>query len=231
MQPEELNYNGLNGKIPNPEKPLRVLRCFRVEKGTTAFVRTLTDEYSGLFIHYVGKRPNGRSHYCEGQACDPAKHRLDQTWKGYAPVEVWDDRTKKWCPFVLEITEHMDLEIAGMWKRGQVWEFWREAVQGFNGTPVFAKLVETRDASTFPQPFDMFPVLKAMYHVKFISLGIKNPLPPRVLISDSDGDAPAPLKQGPENAKPTQEQWDKLQEAFMKGKRAPSDRKASASAR
>jgi len=170
-----------------------VLRVFRVEEGATVHARTLSDGYSGLFTHYV----KGRSVYCQGDKCEAQVHKADKVWKGYAAVELWDSSCKKWNPVVLEISESLELDLRGLWRRGQVWEFYRELPTKKKSMPIMGKLLEERDAAAFPLAFDFKAVLLHLYHVHAIHLGTLNPMPPRVIVTQSDGDGPAILAEVP----------------------------------
>lgn len=199
-----------------------VLRVFRVEEGTTVHARTLSDGYSGLITHYYKKR----SLICRGDDCDSMIHKTERVWKGYAAVELWNAATKLWNPWVLEITESLELDLRGKWKRGQVWEFYRDTPTKGKAMPITGKLLEERDPATMPPAFEFRPVLLHLYHVHAIHLGALNPMPPRVLVQASEGDAPKILSTA-ENGKPVvdAETEQKYQEFLNRNKRTPTEKK------
>jgi|SRR5579864_57661 len=180
--------NGTNG-TPGPGEVLAV-RVYRVEPGTTCFARTLSKEVGGLFTHFV----RNRSHYCPGEGCQPLYHRTDIVWKGYAAVELYNIARKKWTPAVLEVTEHMELDLRDIYARGQIWELYRHTQTAKKSTPVMAKLHEEKDPASMPPCFDIVPVLKHLYHVHRIDLTKKNPLPSRVYVTESDDAPPQALE-------------------------------------
>lgn len=201
---------------------LGILRVFRIEEGTTVHARTLSDGYLGLFTHYVKRR----SVLCQGEDCEAAIHRAGKIWKGYAAVELWNAPTNRWNPFVLEITESLELDLRGIWKRGQVWEFYRELPVKKKSMPISGKLLEERDPTTVPPAFDFRPVLLHLYHVHQIHLGALNPMPPRVIVKASEGDGPAILS-SERNGTPTvdPEVERQFQEFLRTGKKTPTEKK------
>lgn len=169
--------------------PVGVLRVYRVEEGKTSHVRTLSEGYVGLFTHYVKRR----SLLCRGDQCDQATHKLDRVWKGYAAVERWEADIGKWLPCVLEISESLELDLRGRWRRGQIWEFFRDLpIQG-KKQPITGKLQEEHDPAKMPPAFDFKPVLMHLYHTQALPLGALNPMPPRIIVQASDGEGPAIL--------------------------------------
>ena len=56
--------------------------------------------------------------------------------------------------------------------------------------PVTGLLVETLDAATLPPAIDVRPVLLTIYHVQRVSLDVRNPLPPRIMVQPSAGEPP-----------------------------------------
>jgi hypothetical protein len=181
---------------PRPQSPLaamRALRTLSVASGATYHVMFLADTYGGCFTHYKKK-----SHYCKGNECPAWLHNCgDTTWKGYAPVVVWNAAKNVWMPWVLEMTESLEVDLRGIVRRGQVWEIWRNPL-GKKSTPVECKLLEDdRDAKRIPPVFDIVPVLRGLYHLTQIDLSQKNPMPPRTLVCDIAGDGPAVLQVGP----------------------------------
>lgn len=222
------DHNGhANGQTQTASKPaVYQIRVFRVEEGDAVIARFLSYTHLGINTHYVRKR----SLYCPGDAeCCPANHRLDRFWKTYAAVELWNDGRKVWTPTVLEVTEHLELDLRDICKRGQLWELWRHKGGG-KSSPVEAKMLEERDPDTFPRPFDFMPVLQHLYHVTDIRMNVKNPLPPRVVVAESIGDGPAILTV-PESARPRQstaEDFEAARRRFMEKKKTPTEKKMEA---
>ena len=46
---------------------------------------------------------------------------MGKSGKGYAHAEIYSRAIKAWNPVVLEITEHLELDLRGQYARGQVW--------------------------------------------------------------------------------------------------------------
>lgn len=188
--------------VEKPPSPiLRALRVWRVEPGATVFVRMLGENYGGIFTHYF----RGRSQCCRGEDCPAAVHNVDKIWKGYVAAELWVPKvgTKKggvWSPICLEITEHLELDFRFVYQRGQTWELSRPAVKKGESSPITGVLAETRDPTTLPKAFDVYATLRAFYHVEGITLAMKNPLPARTLVTDSEDDGPELLRR-PERVK------------------------------
>jgi hypothetical protein len=170
----------------NERLPIYPLRVARIEPGQREIARMLSERYFGLMTHWA----RGRSVYCDPTDCCPAVHRTPRYWKGYAAAELWNQQAAKWFPVCLEITEHLELDFRRAYARGQVWELVRGAQTGKKKTPVAGYLLEECDEKKWPAAFDLVPVLRHLYHVERLSLDAKNPLPDRVYVSASDGDAP-----------------------------------------
>lgn len=175
----------------NPDPPSFALRVFRVSAGETAILRMVSAGYSGLFTHWV----RGRSIYCPGDSCSTATHRAGRIWKGYLFAEQWINPSKLWAPVVLEISEHLELDFRHIYARGQIWELSRERDVRGKQVPVIGKVLEERDPSQFPPEIDFLPVLRNMYHEAALICGEKNPLPPRTIVTCSQGDAPEVLRE------------------------------------
>lgn len=206
---------------------IRTLRVFRVEEGTTSHVRTLSQSYSGLFTHFV--RGQG-SKYCRGDKCDTITHKLDRVWKGYAAVEVWNVSAENWMPAALEISEALELDFRGLWRRGQEWELFRDFPQGKKKKkqPVIGKLHKEHDPASMPPTFDFRPVLLHLYHVEIIQLGDDNPMPPRIIIADSVGEAPAAIQGIRSDKDPIDPEAErKWREQLNTRYRTPTERKQS----
>jgi hypothetical protein len=161
---------------PRPESyPLRV---FRVKEGCTWTVLCLSERIGGCFVHWL----RGRSFYCDPRGCPPAKHNSDRQWKGYAAAHLWDAPAALWLPIVLEVTESLELDLRGLYARGQLWEVSRPEQSDRRKTPVAGRLIGTRTPRETPAAFDVKDVLRHLYHTDVIDLTAKNPLPSRVIV-------------------------------------------------
>lgn len=174
----------------DPSKPVVRVQVKRCAENELLIVRFLSDSYGGLLTHYV----RGRSQYCKGDDCPPIIHKAEITWKGYAPCMWWVDGQNVWRPIVLEITEHAELDLRAMIRKGQIWQFSRPVEPGKKNPPTFAALLEERTAQGLPPPFDVKPVLQTLYHAMTLDLSVKNPLPPRVFAYDTDDAPPEAMK-------------------------------------
>lgn len=180
-----------NGQAKQPPRSLPVvaIKVLRIEPGHTAYVRTLSTEYGGIMTHWF----KGRSHFCCGANCDATMHKTKRYWKGYTPVELYSEADGLWYPWVLEITEHLELDFRGRFDRGQVWELFRYEAKTI-GEPVRGVLHETVDLDKLRPAFDIVPILKTMYHwLEPMPITVKNPLPGRTIAEPTQGDAPAIL--------------------------------------
>lgn len=186
-----MSESTLNGA--NPRLPIYPLRVHRIEEGTRWFLRMLSERIWGIHVHFI----RGRSQYCKMHDCPPAMHKEEQVFKGYVSAEFWDKKAEKWMPVALELTEHAEVDMRHVYKRGQVWEMFRDVATKGKAAPVQVVLLEERDEKTFPPALDLVPCLKAFYHVEKISLEAKNWLPDRTLVSPSDGAPPVPFKKEP----------------------------------
>jgi hypothetical protein len=201
-----------NGRLP-PSVEQTPLRVLRIDPGTSAIVKTISPAYGGLYTHWRARR----GVYCRGSDCEPALHKTSRIWKGYGAVEVWDEHVKRWFPWVLEITEAAELDLRGLWERGQVWQFDRLPALNGQRPPTTAKFLERVDLAGVRPVFEIRPTLQRMYHVESIDLSSKNPMPQRTMLEPTDG--PPPPGHGSRRAeeKPaTAEDWMKLR-AAMKG--------------
>lgn len=167
------------------------LRVFRIEPGMNVLARMLSESYGGCFTHFL----KGRSALCHGRDCELRSCILHRTWKGYCAIEVWHDLDNCWMPWCLEITERLELDLRGLYARGQTWELYRDMQHSAKKTPVNGKLMETCDADTLPPAFDIVPCLRSIYHVNHVDLSIPSPLPMQVIVSASAGEPPAIVKE------------------------------------
>lgn len=173
------------------------LFVFRVEKDETPIIRILSSSYGGCFVHYM----KGGSKYCKGDQCPSKYHSIERQWKGYASVELYEQVTKLWAPVVLEITENMELDFRDRFARGQVWHLSNRKEEGDKNYMARAELLETHPVESFPQPYPIKAVLLRLYHVETIELNKTNPMPPRIMVSPSQGMVPAILQKATEGPK------------------------------
>src|SRR4051812_3799679 len=115
------------------------LALFRVPPGRTIRVRFLTSgPILGFRVHW---RKEG-SDYCCPETCFPKCGGFRAEWKGYLPVQRWEQGTNAWIPCVLEVTENADHDIGGFITRGQVWAFSRDPKRRKQGSALHAEYVE-----------------------------------------------------------------------------------------
>lgn len=165
-----------NNRLPTPARIKQVLiDVFRCSKGQTAYIRTLSNGYGGLFTHYVKER----SQYCPGDRCSCQHRKFQRVWKGYGAVELWVLDLKIWQPVVLEITENLEHCLSGRWARGQVWEISRRMPDQEKDTyPVVGSLQQQLDPEKIPREFDWVPIMQRKLHVlEPLERHHKNPLP------------------------------------------------------
>lgn len=161
------------------------VRILRFKPEQRLWVRTLASSYCGLFTHWH----KGRGHYCAG-ADECPRHREALVWKGYTPVEWWEQATHLWIPAVLEITESLDGDMKPKFRRGQVWEIGKGKPERKGQVPALrGALQEQGDAAGWPEPFSIKPILVRVYHVIDLRLDKDNPIPFRVMMPPSQ---PAP---------------------------------------
>ncbi len=167
--------------------PVYSLKTLRVHMGENLFIRTLSPLYVGYLTHWMKKR----SKLCLYAECPSERHKCDLQWKGYASVEQWYPGDKAWFPAVLEITEALELDLRGIYTRGQVWEVWKTLSSKGEAEPVRGKLHEERDPASMPDEHDIVPVLKSLYHEVKLPIAVKSHVPDRVLVTPTAGDGPA----------------------------------------
>lgn len=171
------------------------LRVLRFEKGQTIALRLL----SVPTLHVQGEPRIGgcltyfKSHTHYFDRANPAQgiKRQDLVWKGYVAAEAYEQRQNLWLPCVLEITEHMELDLRGEPLRGQVWSVTRpHPTKKAKHPPMIATWLEDRDPDSFPVPFDMQPTLRILYHTDQVLLDVPNGLPARPMVLPSQGEPP-----------------------------------------
>jgi hypothetical protein len=181
---------------PASQPPLQPVRVFRVDPGTAWRVRTLSPVYGGLFTHFV----KNRSRYCDPAGCRPEYPKGERFWRGYFAAELHDAAERCWRPVVFELTEHCELDMRGVYQRGQVWRVEREADKAGKHAPVRAALEGVVDPAQLPAAWDYRPVLFHLYHVEKLDLSASNPLPPRLMLQATpfvEGGSVAPLEEMP----------------------------------
>lgn len=181
-----------NDRIDGHEERLRAyrLRILRVGAGEKLCVRMLSKSIKGVFTHYLEKR----SYFCPGQECSCQHSRKPRLWKGYVSSEVYNQERNLWLPVVLELTEYLELDMRGVYQRGQVWQLSREKEEGKKKKPVCGVLLELRDERNFPPAHQILETLRHLFHAMDLQLLYDNPLPARTMVAPSEGEAPEILK-------------------------------------
>jgi hypothetical protein len=142
--------------------------------------------YQGLDTHRKGRDTIP----CDGPGeCSHCKHKSGIIWKGYAPIHAWDQTSRLWHPFVLELTESLEEELRGRDLRGEVWSLWR-CGKGLPNDPVTGLFAERRRENDVSPAFDIVPVLLRMYHVSSLRLGRPNSMPPKICLEAVAAPAP-----------------------------------------
>lgn len=180
-----------SARPPSGDPDRYALRIVGIKEDEVRHVRMLGRDYGGCMTHWA----RGRTVWCEGDACKLPAHRTGGNWKGYTCAEVWDEKHKVWAPIAFEITESLELDFRGRFQRGQVWRCERIKVDPKKHPPVRGFLEETADERELVEPFDILPCVRSAYHAMDLVLNVKNPLPPRVIVSARPGKAPASLAQ------------------------------------
>jgi len=166
----------LRAEAPTPGQKF-ALEVTRVRDTGEWIVYVISDRYYGLFTHYTKQG----SRACQGVDCRFCK-AVEKVWKGYAAVELLHKEAKCWVPTVLELTEHAELDVRGVWKRGQMWGFTQRVPEGKKHPAVTGQLLPPRKDPVVPAEFDIRPVLKNFYRLIELPPTIPNPLPPRVVV-------------------------------------------------
>jgi hypothetical protein len=155
------------------------LRVLRVEAAETLTVVFRTASVTGCFTHFV----KGRSRYCDPDVCKWGCPRLERTWKGYDLVDCFEPRSSMWVPWVLEITEHLELDLRGRYARGHSWQLARAAEAKDHRSPVVGKFLGVVPADRVQPTVNFDAVLRTLFHVERISLDVRNPMPDRILVT------------------------------------------------
>lgn len=170
----------------NPTQPFERLEVRRCGWGETFVLRVLSPQYGGLMTHRV----RGRGQYCPHPAEPCYNHKLDLQWKGYAAVQVWDEKRELWIAATFELTESFELDVRNQWARGQLWQVSRGPKTEDHGEPVVGRLIDQVDPKTLPPEFNYRPPVHSIYHRFTVDLTTPNPLPDRVVLEPSTGDPP-----------------------------------------
>jgi hypothetical protein len=154
------------------------LRVFRVADGARHKVLCLsTWDGQGILTHFVRRR----SVYCTGSDWCKA-HKEPSTWRSYLHALVWHPADKTWIPVAFEVTERLELDMRGVYQRGQVWEVCRPRSARGERHAVQGRVAETRPASELPREIDIRPVLCTLYHEPTIEMNVSNPLPAKIIV-------------------------------------------------
>jgi hypothetical protein len=131
--------------------------------------------------------------WCNPKGCLSPHHKKGPIWKGYCTADLYDEANRWWAPVVFEMTETCELDFRGRYSRGQIWLVERDAIVDHKKPPVRAKLLGTADPAELPAAPDYMPVLRSVYHAFELTLGIPNPMPPRVIVQPATGAPPPDL--------------------------------------
>ena len=112
----------IDGGAAKASACLSAVRVQRVEKDSLLIARMLSEKIGGCNTHYVHNRSRNRA---PSHRPSPTYHRSETVWKGYVAAEIWRCATDDWLPVVLELTEHVELDMRDVYARGQLWELRR----------------------------------------------------------------------------------------------------------
>ena len=201
------------------------MKTLRVHSGDNIIVRTLSPLYFGFLTHWCKKR----SKLCFYKECPGEIHKCDMAWKGYASVEQWFPGNAAWFPASLEITESLELDMRDLYARGQVWEIWKTLSDRGESEPVRGKMHESHPEETLPAEYDVFPVIRALYHVVDLPPRVKSHVPQRILVAPSPGPKPEVLnKTVAENSMHSfKDEFERLQQLKKQNERieSPAEKK------
>lgn len=191
--------------------PAQAIEILRLKNGESRFIRTLDHNYRGCITHHVKKR----SQYCIGPKCRQEWHKEPHIWKGYTPVEAWDEHWKVWVPWVLELTEKLDHTMKPFFARGQLWEISKSPAPQGQNPPLVGKFHEHLDGRSLPAPFSVLPILQAVFRVPVVELCTDNPIAVALRLPVSEDAPPSPLVE--KAVQPaTAEDWARLRAATRK---------------
>jgi hypothetical protein len=170
-----------NASIGCQRHPLRVLSVPHTHPIT---VRVL-GPYVGLLTHFSP----GKTVACFGDGtCPPTTHRLRVIWKGYLACDQWLEDQGVYKPGVLEVTEGLEHYLRGRVIRGEVWNLSKPG--GRKNSPVVALFSERAPESELRPAFSVEEFLVAFYHSTELTLGVPNPIPPKLMLEALPGKAP-----------------------------------------
>jgi hypothetical protein len=182
------------------------LRVYRVLAGPPQLLRVLAADLRGLLVHWH----RGRSVYCPGEGCPSATHAAPWTWRSYAAAHLWDVGVSLWFPCVLEVTEHAEQDMRGVYRPEQVWEFSRADRAAGKKAPIAARLHQSAPAVPMADRFSVLDVLRRLYHVEAVELRRPNPLPARTQVVPLAGQPPTAAAGAADDAAPSREDWERF---------------------
>lgn len=155
-------------------KPGVVVRLVSVPLDGSITVRCL-GPCQGILTHGKWRKAVA----CPGEeSCPATTHRSTTIWKGYAPVEVWEEvPIKLWVPAVLEITEHLWEAMHERKLRGTVWVLNRVS-DGRRDKICEGLMVDKLDPLTLRTDVLVEPVVCRVWrsaHIKFGALPLIKP--------------------------------------------------------
>lgn len=203
--------------------PARAVRITSVVPNQELTLRFLGGIY-GFLTHWI----RGRSKPCFGAvACPPAEHRTPLTWKGYAPIDLWDQSQEAWFASILEITEALEECLRGTQLRGTEWIVTRPQA-GKKPQPVVGFYVCQIQEVWIREAFDVCAVLRRFYRTGELPANIPNPIPKRMALQPVST-CPPKLPQGSTAAQDrliTAAQWDVIRAKGGLAKLRPDEVKA-----
>jgi hypothetical protein len=174
------------------------LRIHRMAEGESFDFRMLSKPLAGripgILTHFV----KDRSQACPGEdRCIPSVHRSGTFWKGYVAAQRYDAKLGLWFPVALEVTEAAELDMRDNYERGQVWHLSKLPDKKGVSQAVVARFVAVSLPMPLPEPYDIMPAIRTLYHVDVIRLCESNPLPGRVMVEPVAGPGPGAKQESP----------------------------------
>lgn len=170
------------------------LEVYRIPAITSMVCLTVSKRVLGCLSHY-----KGTSIYCRGKDCPSSVHAVDATWKGYIGVQVFLRDANTWRPYVLEVSENLELDMRGLYGPNQVWEIYRLPGRKKHGGKLEGKMLEDRGEDGALPVFDILPPVRTMYHATDLVLNVENPMPDRVVVKGADIPPPVHLASKPKD--------------------------------
>lgn len=191
-------------------KTVVAVNLFRIDYSSNETLRFLSPAYYGLGTHYDRRG----SVLCLGDGCPPTLHREKRIWKGYAAAEVYVEKAGLWYPVVFEMTENLELDLRGIYARGQVWLLTRGPRRKDHPAPVAGRLLDPLPGVEARPEFSIWPVLQRIYHSREFPESIDNPLPPKQQLEATNGYHPPNAKidasQNPEERAKANQIWEEF---------------------